>query len=217
MITLEPFGLEIPTHIKFTLYRYDYIDGILISRINRHCRNYTSENEESSFKIKKSDFEKSIKSSPRLKREFIKEPMIGTTKANSIIFLGMLLKNLVNVEWLSIEISYDKEYSRLVKFENKDVVNFSFSIKEGIVDLTSIFTRSELDEFNKKVILLGIMENKYLQRKPFFKMDSQLFVEVLALMEIDGSNNASELLDLIDPKIEEDNTSLIIKTDYTIY
>ncbi len=216
MILTESFSLEIPTHIEFTLYRYDYIDGMLISRVRKHCKNFSDKESTNHFKIRRSDFVRTIKASLRLNREFIKE--FGTkTKANSVFFLGLILDKLSNVEWLSFSISYDKEYTRLTKFENKNVVNFEFNIKEGLVDLTKVFTRSELDEFNKMVISMGLMENKYLQRKAFFQMNALLFFELLSLMEMDGITAASTLLDVLDPKLEDDNTTLIIKTDYTIY
>jgi hypothetical protein len=216
MILTEPFSLNIPIHIEFTLYRYDYIDGMLISRVGKHCKNFSDKEDPNHFKIRKSDLVRTIKASTRLNREFVKESGMKT-KANSVFFLGLILNKLPNVEWLSFSISYDKEYTRLAKFENKSVVNFEFNIKEGLVDLTNVFTRSELDEFNKRVISIGLMENKYLQRKAFFQMNALLFFELLALMEIDGITSASTLLDALDPRLEEDNTTLIVKTDYTIY
>jgi hypothetical protein len=216
MILTEPFSLEIPTHIEFTLFRYDYIDGILISRIRKNCRNYSDKEDRNHFRIRKTDLVRTIKSSIKLNREFVKDAGLKT-KSNSVFFLGLIINKLVNVEWLSFTVSYDKEYTRLTKFENRDIVNFEFSIKEGLVDLTKIFNRSELDEFNKRIISMGLMENKYLDRKSFFQMNSSLFFEVLALMEIDGIVTATVLLDIMDPKLEEDNPILIIKTDYTIY
>lgn len=216
MILTEPFSLEIPTHIEFILFRYDYIDGILISRIRKHCKNFSNKNDDNHFMIKKSELVRTIKTSVKLNREFLKNDSLNT-KANSVFFLGIILDKLINVEWLSFTVSYDKEYTRLTKFENKSVVNFEFNIKEGLVDLTKIFNRSELDEFNKRIISMGLMENKYLSRKAFFQINSLVFFEVLALMEIDGIETASILLDVLDPKLEEDNTNLIIKTDYSIY
>lgn len=216
MILTDFYSLTIPTHIEFTLFRYDYIDGILISRINKHCKNYSTKDDDDFFTIKKSDMIRVIKSSPKLKNEFLKKNK-ETKKPNSVYFLGLLIDKLVNLELLSFKISYDKEYTRLIKHNNTSIVNFDFFIQEGFIDLPSIFSIKELDEFNKLVISNGLMKNKYLYRKPFFKMDSLTFFEILSLMEIDGYESATDLLDFLDPKLEEDNTDLIIKTDYTIY
>ena len=39
MLIDNKFELEIPTHISFTLYSNDYIDGLIISRVKHECKN----------------------------------------------------------------------------------------------------------------------------------------------------------------------------------
>ena len=45
------FELEIPTHISFTLFKYDYIDGLIISRVNKECKNESNSTSEFTLSI----------------------------------------------------------------------------------------------------------------------------------------------------------------------
>jgi hypothetical protein len=118
---------------------------------------------------------------------------------------------------MTFSISYDKKFSRVVRIENKDIMSFYFKIEEGIFDLTQVFTRSQLDIINKKIIEYKIMPNKYLERSPYFYMKASLLFEILGQLEIDGTLSTFDLLDHIDQKLEEDDPTLMVKTDYTPY
>jgi len=127
------------------------------------------------------------------------------------------MDRLTNLEWLTFKISYDKKYTRMIKVENREIMSFYFKINEGLFDLTKIFDRKDLDIINKKIIEFGIMPNKYLERSPYFYMKASLLFDLLGQLEIDGTINTFDLLDQIDPKLEEDDPVLTVKTDYTPY
>jgi hypothetical protein len=61
------------------------------------------------------------------------------------------------------------------------------------------------------------MPNKYLDRSPYFYMKSSLLFDMLGQLEMDGTLNTFDLLDQIDPKLEEDDPILLVITDYTSY
>ena len=52
MLIDNKFELEIPTHISFTLYSNDYIDGLIISRVKRECKNESNNNSEFTLTLK---------------------------------------------------------------------------------------------------------------------------------------------------------------------
>ena len=72
-------------------------------------------------------------------------------------------------------------------------------------------------EKNKKVIEYNIMPNKYLERSPYFYMKASLLFDILGQLEIDGTLSTFDLLDHIDEKLEQDDPTLLVKTDYTPY
>jgi len=220
MLIDNTFELGIPTHIEFTLYKFDYIDSIIISRVLKECKNY---NEDSTlYTVKVDSFRNAVKGSKKLHREIQKVLINGLSpspdnKPNTIHFLWFIMDRLINLEWFTFKISYDKKYTRMIKVENREIMSFYFKINEGLFDLTKIFDRKDLDIINKKIIEFGIMPNKYLERSPYFYMKASLLFDLLGQLEIDGTINTFDLLDQIDPKLEEDDPVLTVKTDYTPY
>ena len=186
MLIDSTFELGIPTHISFTLFKYDYFDSVIISRVRKECKNY-SENE----------------------GEY-------TVKASSFISWS-IIKRLNNLEWMTFKISEDRKYTRIVKVERGEVVSFHFKIVEGIFDLTKILDRKELDDFNKTLIDVGILKNKYLERSPYFYMKATVLFDILSTMEVNGLLSSFNFLAEIDNKLEEDDPVLTVKTDYTPY
>lgn len=221
MLIDSKFEFEIPTHIKFTLYKSDYIDSIIISRVLKECKNWNT-TKDNIYTVKTESFKTAILSSSRLKSEVFKiqahelesNPNI---KHNSITFLWFIFNKLPNLDWLSFNISYDKNFTRVVKFENKEILNFFFKIEEGIFNLTKVFDRKSLDIINRKKIEFGLMPNSYLDRLPYFYLKTSVLFDILIELETDGLVNTFDLLDQIDHKLEEDDPLLLVITDYTSY
>ncbi len=222
MLIDNKFELGIPTHIYFTLYKFDHIDSIIISRVIKECKNWNTSDDENLFTIDVDSFVSAIKGNKRLEKEITKAEADGLSsipghKPNSVTFLWSIIDRLENLEWLTFSVSYDKKFSRVVKVNNKEIMSFYFKIEEGIFDLTQVFGRSQLDIINKKIIEYKIMPNKYLERSGYFYMQASLLFEILGQLEIDGTLSTFDLLDHIDQKLEEDDPVLLVKTDYTPY
>lgn len=220
MLIDNTFELGIPTHIQFTLFKYDYFDSIILSRVKKECKNLSTIDGEITVKV--SSFLNAIKTSKRIKNELDKAEDFGflhnpNIKPNSVYFLSSILKRLENLQFLTIIVNDDKKYSRLVKHETGEVLSFHFSILEGVFDLTQLLSREELDTFNKSIIDFKIMENKYLERKPYFYMKATALTDILTSLEMDGVLSTFTILDQLDPKLEEDDPILLVKTDYTPY
>jgi len=220
MLIDNTFELGIPTHIEFTLYKFDYIDSIIISRVLKECKHYSEDS--TVYTVTVDEFKNAVKGNKKLHREIQKVLINGLSpspdnKPNTIHFLWSIMDRLINLEWFTFKISYDKKYTRMIKVENREIMSFYFKINEGLFDLTKIFDRKDLDIINKKIIEFGIMPNKYLERSPYFYMKASLLFDLLGQLEIDGTINTFDLLDQIDPKLEEDDPVLTVKTDYTPY
>tara|TARA_R110000751_G_scaffold6652_3_gene28230 strand:- start:2164 stop:2832 length:669 start_codon:yes stop_codon:yes gene_type:complete len=222
MISIDKqFELEIPTHIAFTLYTNDYIDNLIISKVKKECKNNSDNTSE--FNVSLEQFEKAIQTSAFLRAELQKtmdQELLPNPnfKPNSIFFLQSIIARLSNLERITFKISNNKLFSRLVKLENgHEIVSFHFNIIEGIFDLTQILDREQLDTFNKKFIDIGILSNKYLDRASHFYIKAALLFDILAEMEESQIMDAFDIITSIDPKIEEDDPILLVKTDYTPY
>ena len=64
---------------------------------------------------------------------------------------------------------------------------------------------------------VGIMKNKYLERTSHFYIKATFLFDILAEMEESQIMDAFDIITAIDPKIEEDDPILLVKTDYTPY
>ena len=92
MLIDNKFELEIPTHISFTLYSNDYIDGLIISRVKHECRNES--NKPNEFRLSLERFNGAIRTSAFLRAELSKtlnQELLPNPnfKANSIFFLSI--------------------------------------------------------------------------------------------------------------------------------
>ena len=217
-MSTNSFELGIPTHVKFTLYRYDYIDSVLISILMRECPNLSID--EGLYMVAATEFKNAVMSSRRLRKEALKANTYtpgNKELVNSVFFLWQILTNFPNMELLSFNISEEREYSRTVKIDGADAVNFAFNIEEGYMDLPMLLGREELDRFNQLAMKVGLMSNKYLNRSTYFYASAAIVIEILSALAELGSLNSQNVLDSIDAKIEEDDPIMLIKTDYTPY
>jgi hypothetical protein len=221
MLINTKFELELPTHIAFTLYKNDYIDNLIISKVKKECENESEHEYE--FIVSLDGFERAIRTSAFLRGELHKtldQDLLPTPdfKPNSIFFLQSIINRLPNLERITFKMSDDKVFSRLVKLESgREIVSFHFNIIEGTFDLTKILDREQLDTFNKRFIEVGILKNKYLERSSYFYIKAALLFGILAEMDEAQVMDTLEIITSIDPKIEEDDPILLVKTDYTPY
>jgi len=221
MLIDNQFELEIPTHIAFTLYKNDYIDNLIISKVKKECRNESKKKNE--FIVSLEEFQHAIQTSAFLRAELKKtldQDLLPNPnfKPNSIFFLQSIINRLANLNKITFKISDEKIFSRLVKVDGgREIVSFHFNIIEGTFDLTQILDRVQLDTFNKRFMDVGIMKNKYLERTPYFYIKATVLFDILSEMDEAQVFDAFDIITSVDPKIEEDDPILLVKTDYTPY
>ncbi len=221
MLVDNRFELEIPTHIAFTLYKNDYVDNLIISKVKKECKNKSKNKNE--YIISLEEFQNAIKTSTFLRAELkktIDQDLLPNPnfKPNSIFFLQSIINRLPNLENITFKISDEKIFSRLVKVDGgREIVSFHFNIIEGTFDLTKILDRVQLDTFNKRFMDVGIMKNKYLERTSYFYIKATTLFDILSEMDEAQVLDAFDIITSVDPKIEEDDPILLVKTDYTPY
>jgi len=221
MLIDNQFELEIPTHIAFTLYKNDYIDNLIISKVKKECKNKSQNKNE--FIVSLDDFNNAIQTSAFLRAELKKtldQDLLPNPnfKPNSIFFLQSIINRLSNLSKITFKISDEKIYSRMIKVDGgREIVSFHFNIIEGIFDLTKILNREQLDTFNKRFMDVGVMKNKYLERTPYFYIKATVLFDILSQMDEHQVMDAFDIITAVDPKIEEDDPILLVKTDYTPY
>ena len=160
MLVDNRFELEIPTHIAFTLYKNDYIDNLIISKVKKECKNQSKRKNE--FIVSLEGFQSAIHKSTFLRAELKKtldQDLLPNPnfKPNSLFFLQSIINRLHNLSKITFKISDEKVFSRLVKVDGgREIVSFHFNIIEGTFDLTQILDREQLDTFNKRFMDVGL-------------------------------------------------------------
>ena len=146
----EAFELSIPSHIEFILYKFDSIDSQIISKVKRVCTNFSIDKNKNHYMVTVDDFIDAINTSPRLKSEIDKWSINSTdSNVNSVYFLVDIMNRLTNLKWISFKISTSKNFTRLIKYDDSELVSFQFNIVEGQFDLSQLMERKDLDQFNR--------------------------------------------------------------------
>lgn len=213
------FELGIPTHISCVLHNNDAVDVKLLEIITKECKNYVLESNDF-YSVKVNDLLKAFQKRKEIKEmveEIDRNINSSDFKPNSIYFLSNIIGKLNNLKLITFVISNEKDFSKILKFEQKNIISFNFNIIEGIFDLTKVFDRTDLDTFNKNLIQMGIFPSKYLERRPYVYMKTEVLFHIIDAIDANKSLDSLQLIDFIDPKLEKDNPMLLVKTDYTIY
>jgi hypothetical protein len=210
----------VPVHINIILYRYNYIDNLIISELRKNARinDYGISNTDSIFitslEFKKIFYKKFSKEVQRIKNISIDEL---DRSATSIYFLDSIFKDFINLKAININISYDKNYTRVYSFKDAQKIYFSYSIEYGILDIPRFLNLEQikyLPEFYKKTGIFEINEE-------YKVMKTSDLLDLLTEWEANNPDELEEyffivdiVYDLIRDKLEKDETTLLIKNDF---
>jgi len=221
---------EVPVWIEIILYKSCAYDLKLVNDIRTKAIKTKDESDGESLFVLPKDLKELISKRPystRLKKQSKMTESEISQDADSVYFINNILNALQNLRivkiFLSNSIFTGRVYSTL---DDQEVIMLEHSVEYGVLDLPKFFTEKELESFNRAMMNLGFLSNKYLQRDPYFKIGTTEFLqkiedyitELFLKDEIEDQDSKMIFLDklyaLIDPKLEEDDTLLLVLTDY---
>lgn len=209
----------IPVYINIILHRYNYIDNLIISELKKKARiDSFSVNSSDTIFITTEEFKKLFYSKFSKEVEKIKNISIDELNKNatSLYFLHSIFSDFINVRAFNINISYERNYTRIVT--NKDVkqIYFSYKIEYGIIDVAKFLEINEIPYLNK-----FYKEAKIFEIDEEFKiMKASDFIDLINAWEAENQDSEDYyfildvVYDLILDKIEKDNPMLLIKNDF---
>jgi hypothetical protein len=221
-VDLQYFN-EIPTKVEITLYRYNYIDGLIITCLRNEADFRNTKKYESKFEVQTDELKKIFVKNAKLKREFAKFKEMGNAspqEVNTVYFLNAMFTNYPMLDTFVISLNTDKNYSRLVESEDRKIISFEHRVLQGKIDICKGRSIDEIRLFNEVMLKLGIFENS---RKNFVEIKAADLVNELVKYEEETEEDAIDgkfapvfnaFFSWIEEKLEEDNTSLIIVTDF---
>jgi hypothetical protein len=214
---------DIPTKIEITLYRYNYLDNLIISAVKGIVN--LKQSSDSKLVISKEDLKKCLKRSRIITKEIEKfsnvDPEFVTPNSvNSVFFINNILTSYKNLQEITINISPERTYSRLVQTEERSIISFFHRFLECRIDLTEHLDKIEIKHFNEFFQKMGYLNESLLSDKHYFIVPADDFIEKMMAME-DISKDFTDMysnvynffFDIIENKIEQDKAKLLIVTE----
>lgn len=215
---------SVPLVIDITLYRYNYIDNIIIGELKKDAFVMPVTSEKNRFSIRAEEFEKII--TRKFFREINKFESTSNdvlyNKVNSIYFLNTIFKKYVNLEMINVYISNNRRFSRVFKLNDQNIIGFEYKIKQGILDYPLYLNSEQMERLNQLLLKIGIHKNRHKMDSYYIEKASNFINAVTSLEQIDPTflEKCNDIVnityELIEPKLEEDGTIIIIKTDFKI-
>lgn len=207
----------LPTSIDVKLYKYNYIDN----KIWTQLKNYTDWIEvpdadnavivhaDEIADILETFYKKDMQRIAATGSEFIHR------EVNSAYFLYKILEEMPKVEYIKFNLNTDKTYSRMVDTEEEKLLRFDYKVLTITVRMHEFFNEEELQLVNQVLKDAGVFE----EDKPYMQARlSELTVNVDKLANSVEDDKTGDLLagliDVIDPKIHNDNPLVLLVTDY---
>jgi len=223
-----PLAYDIPYAVDITLYKYNYYDNLIITQLKKHCQ-YEIVSKDTSFIVTSQEFRTVLEK--HFKRELSSAKSLTEVnlkyEVNSIYFIDRIFNNFTNLEYVKVNISKTREFSRVLLTPNsREIISFDYRIITSVIDLTKYFKTDEALKtancFLKEINI--IKPDSFNQGKPYYTIFAQDLITMIATIEdkfmedVTFGEQYTDTLDilysLIDQKTETDNSRIIIITDY---
>jgi hypothetical protein len=213
---------DFPLVIEMPLYVKNHVDSYLLKDLIDHCKGIKDPYQKQNFFVSVTEIMSLLKEKKysNLIDSFSKtKDMDLIANGNSVYFLHNLIKYYHNLTLVKIK---PMKNELVLNADDIDVFSYMFRISYGILDFSKYLTPNRLKIMNKLFLEKGFLSNKYLLRKSYFNIPADQLLNIFGMYNPDTSqkmdflNEVSELLfEIIDPKIEQDNPSILVKTDYS--
>jgi hypothetical protein len=211
-------NLDFPAVIDITLYKNNYYDNLLITKLKRDTAYEEQQGVKDTYLIGADDFREVLYTSFMKEIEAVRSlPLSDLQKnATSLYFLDKILTSYNSLRFLKVNVSREENFSRLNKTEKVPVIFFNYKISMLNIRLPEIFTTKQVRTINKFFIenSIAVYDEFYGYDHRIYFRTSELLSFLLSSEEKDGA--ADLLLSIIDNKSELDNPLIMLATDFEI-
>lgn len=202
----------LPTAVGVTLYKYNYIDNKIWTQLN----NQVDFIEVDSNSIIVSAAQMRYFLEINYKNEINKFNSIGSDilhkEINTSFFLYKMCEEIENMQYLKITLNNKKEYTRLKEIDGNKILQFNFKILTATLRLTDLYNDADLKKANKAFKAIELFEDV-----PYTRINAKDLANLIDSNMDEKDENFAVLLDILDileHKMEEDNTLILLITDY---
>jgi hypothetical protein len=207
---------SMPTAIDVTLYKYNYIDNKLWAQIQNDIDFIELGNDSvmvSSSQLKfilDTYYQSSINKIKSVGSDVMHKEI------NTVFFLYQILLEMENLQYIKFTLNKDKKYSRIIESDGVKMIQFSFKLLTATLRLYDLYEDDELPLVNKILEELEIFENG----NQYTRLNAKgLYDTILFYLEEKDPEDAeagiiTDILDILESKIEKEDPLLLLITDY---
>lgn len=214
---MEQFDLSLmPTAIDVTLYKYNYIDNKLWTQIHNEIDYIETQGDSILISVSQLKY--------LLDKHYIqtinKIKTVGSDvvykEINSVFFLYQMCLEMENLQYIKFNLNKDKSYNRMIEIDGRKMLQFSFRIITATFRLFDLYDEDEMVKVNEILHKIGI----FIPGKPYCRISAAELserIDTYVEMHAEDDHEAGILLDILDilePKLEVENASLLLITDY---
>jgi hypothetical protein len=205
-----------PTAIDVTLYKYNYIDNKLWAQIQNDIDFIELGNDSimvSSSQLKfilDTYYQNSINKIKSIGSDFMHKEI------NTVFFLFQILIEMENLQYIKLTLNKDKKYSRIIEVDGVKMIQFSFKLLTATLRLYDLYEDNELPLVNQILEELEILEPGI----PYARLNAkELYNSILVYLEKKDPEDieagiVTDILDILESKIEKEDPLLLLITDY---
>jgi len=205
-----------PTAIDVTLYKYNYIDNKLWAQIQNDTDFIELGNDSimiSSTQLKfvlDKYYQSSINKIKSVGSDFIHKEI------NTVFFLFQILLEMENLQYIKLTLNKDKKYSRIIETDGVKMIQFSFKLLTATLRLYDLYEDDELPLVNKILEELEVFEEGI----PYVRLNAkELYDSILFYLEEKDPEDleagiVTDILDILESKIEKEDPLILLITDY---
>lgn len=222
--------LDVPVVIEVLLYKNNEIDRKIVGDLDKfgylHQRTSAPSGDDAFFctigeikdLLRRRSYASKIKAFKVMKDEEL------VKNVDTTFFLYNLIKSFTSLRIIKFKYLDSYDSGRIIERETGKYIGLEYRIVYGFLNMPEALSSIDLDFFNRLMISAKFMNKKYMNRSPYFLATAGQLLDFLETYSLDidtddnsliSFSNINEVIfDLIDPKIENDNSLILVKTDY---
>jgi len=209
--------LEFPNIIDITLYKHNYYDNLLVNKLKKDADYGDLPELKDCYVVLADDFQKIFYESFTSEVDKVKSLPISDLQksATSLYFIDKIFSTFSNLKYVKVNVSKDANYTRINKSEKVPTIFFNYKIAASTIRLDNIFDNELLGMINEFLVNVGLVPyDNIVGHSHLIDIKAQDFLSILD--QHNENEVAPYLFELIDPKTESDNPTILLVTDFDI-
>jgi hypothetical protein len=214
---MNTFELSLlPTAVDITLYKYNYIDNKIWTQIQNDVEFIQNPDDSIMISVNQLKYLLDKYYISTINKIKTQGSDVIHKEINTVYFLYQMAMEMKNLQYIKFTINTDKSYSRLIQVDGKKVLQFGFKVITATLRLSDLYDDDELPMVNKVLNNLGIISESSNYTRIFAsELASKIDTFLQDIDEDDfDSGIVADILDVLEGKLEPENTLLLLITDY---